>query len=138
MNSRLPLAVFVAASILVGAAAFAGESPYRPPGTPPPQATQPKPAQLGYSYYCEARTLDAKTRYRTDIQPEPAPYNPAYIRAADQAWHAHLDEKLGKYKAVGNCYEGPTASAKPAWEKGFKDQERTETNIVRDDWRYDE
>ena len=139
MKSHVPLSLLAIAATLASAPSFAGESPYRPPGSPPPPAAQPKPApaEKGYSYYCWARTLDAKTQYQTDIRSEPMPYDPAFIRNADAAWQAHLIQKLGKYQAVGNCYEGLTVSAKPAWEQALKQHQATE-HIVRDEWYFDE
>ena len=82
--------------------------------------------------------MDGKTEYRTDILPEPAPHDAAFIVAADHAWVDHLTQVLGRYKAVGDCYDGPASSAKPGWEQGFKDQQRYNSKTVRDDWRYDE
>jgi hypothetical protein len=65
---------------------------------------------------------------------EPTPHNKGFIDQASQAWGKHLIETLGKYKAVGDCYEGPTSSAKPAWGKGFKQPGLEQP--VHVDWKY--
>ena len=117
---NLLLSLLISLSVLATVYALAGESPYNPGGGTPPAQQTPKPAPQDYSYYCWARTLDAKTEYRTDILSEPTPHNGMFIGQATQAWADHLAQTVGRNKTVGQCYEGPTASAKPAWEKGFE------------------
>jgi hypothetical protein len=117
---RIQRFVFVLLPILVAASTLGGETPYKGagPANPQPQPAHAAPPQ-DYSYYCWARTLDGTTEYRTDVMAEPAPHNAAFIGEASQAWAGHLAQTVGKNKTVGECYDGPTATAKPAWEKGW-------------------
>jgi hypothetical protein len=116
---RIHRPFFVLLSMLMAANTLGGESPYTGPGSANAQPqTKPAPPQ-DYSYYCWARTLDGTTEYRTNIRSEPTPHSTAFIGQASQAWTNHLTETVGKNKTVGQCYDGPTASAKPAWEKAW-------------------
>jgi len=131
--SLLPVLLFVAAL-----PANAGESPYNPGGASNPagQAKAVKLTVKDYVYYCESRSLDGTTEYRTDIFPEPSPHTQAFIGAASQAWHQHMDETVGRNKTVGNCYEGPTSTAKPAWEQAWKQQAMGRKPPVHVDWHF--
>jgi len=119
------LARFTAVSIvLFSSSSFAGESPYNHGGTAQyPAASQPKAsAEKSYSYYCEARTLDGKSTYRTNIKSERTPHDPTFIAYVAEAWRGHVEEMLGRNKAVSQCYEGPTSTSRPAWEQAWKQQ----------------
>jgi len=123
MKIRSLPSLLASISILATAFALAGESPYNPHGPSQPLNLQSQSAQAAppqdYSYYCWARTLDGSTEYRTDIMSEPTPHDTGFIGQASQAWNNHLTQTVGKNKTVGQCYDGPTATAKPAWEKGW-------------------
>lgn len=139
MKFHSPLSLLATVSLLAGVPSFAGESPYNPGGAankPTGQPQSARPVEQEYSYYCYARSLDGQTEYRTDIMSEPMPHSQAFIGSAHQAWDRHLEETLGKYKAVGDCYEGPTSSAKPAWEQGWKQQQKSRKVPVHVDWHY--
>jgi hypothetical protein len=134
--SLLPVLLFVAA--LPG---NAGESPYNPGGASSPagQAPTRKPPIQDYVYYCYSRSVDRDmeyTEYRTDIFPEPSPYTPGFIAAASQAWQQHMDQTVGRQKTVGQCYEGPASSAKPAWETAWKQQASSRKPPVHVDWHF--
>ena len=130
--SLLPVLLFVAAL-----PANAGEAQYNPGGASNPagQAKPAKPPAQDYVYYCESRSLDGTTEYRTDIFPEPSPHTQAFIGAATPAWHQHMDETVGRNKTVGDCYEGPT-SAKPVWEQSFQQRAMGRKPFVHVDWHF--
>lgn len=138
MNPTMRYPMLAMLAMLVSLQSFAGESPYRPPGTPQApagQAQKPRPVEQDYSYYCWARAMTGRTEYRTEIFAEPQPHNPSFIQSASEAWQRHLEETLGKYQSVGQCYEGPTARVKAVWEQGFKSQEAA-VKTVHDGWHY--
>jgi hypothetical protein len=137
MNRHLSLSLLPAVSIVLFASpSIAGESPYKPGGTTNyPAPNQPKvPPEQHYSYYCEAMTLDGATTYRTDIKSERTPHDPTFINSVTEAWRGHVLEMLGKNKAIGQCYEGPTSTSRPAWEQAWKQQAQYSKAPVHVDW----
>ena len=137
MNPHSSLSLLLAVSIVLFASpSIAGESTYNPgattnyPAPSKPNAT----AEQHYSYYCEAMTLDGATTYRTDIKSERTPHDPTFINSVTAAWRGRVLEMLGKNKAIGQCYEGPTSTSRPAWEQAWKQQAQYSRAPVHVDW----